>query len=124
MIYRDPHRRVDSLDTIQAIIELEEALGVNLREDAEQLLGLTQDDREFLFAHVCQSSFEEWQPPDTNDSWPARVRVIVRDDDVVLFVIRVGMIFGLGRLSSSGPIRDVRVYPSLARASYAFRRHD
>jgi hypothetical protein len=116
--------RLDSLDTIQAILELEEALGINFRDDTEQLLGLTQDDREFLFAHVGQSSFEEWERPDTNDSWPARVRIFARDGDVVLFAIGDGTIFGVGRLSSSGPIRDVRVYPSLARALYAFRRHD
>jgi acyl carrier protein len=48
-------RRADSLDTIHAITELEEALGVNLRADTEPLLGLTEDDREFL-AHVCQCS--------------------------------------------------------------------
>jgi hypothetical protein len=121
MIPRDPHHRVD---TVQAILELEAAMGVNFREDTEQLLGLTPDDREFLFSHVCQSSFEEWEQPETDEEWPPRVRVFARHEQVVLFAVRVGTVFGVGALPSSGPIRDVRVYRSLARASFAFRRQE
>lgn len=114
----------DSVDTVQAILELEAALGVNFREGTEELLGLTSDDREFLFAHVCQSSFQEWERPEGDDRWPVRVRVFARHEDIVLFAIRVGTIYGVGRLPSSGQIRDVRVYRSLARASFSFRRYE
>src|SRR5262249_48956735 len=101
-----------------------EALGVNLRDDTDHLLGLTPEDREFLFDHVCRSSFEEWEPPATEGRWPPRVRVFARQGSVVLFVTGATRVFGVGRLSSAGPIRDVPLYPSLARASFSFRRSE
>jgi hypothetical protein len=102
-----------SLDTVEFVMALEEE-AFALSEPQLSLVKRIWLDGPDYFG---------WVPPDESGAWPERVLVLGREGNKVLFNAGPKDAFGVGCLSHERIVGNARVYPSLARALYAFTAH-
>lgn len=100
---------------------LEEALDTNIPDDELGAgLGIPEQQAEILRRIQCSPKLVLWTPPQGPGIWPKMVTVFGRKDQLVLFHAGLKTAFGVGKLRDEAILPSARVYPSLARALFAF----